>query len=141
MMKTLDEIKGKSPFKVPDNYFEEVNSRIIASTADSDTEVRKKGLYQRLRPALAIAASAVVLVMLSYMAVKISSDNSKDRLLSEISTEELSGSYISDIDILTLEESTDPSAMYNIEPLASKTEIIDYLLLENIDINEIYEIL
>jgi hypothetical protein len=141
MMKTLNEIKDKNPFKVPDNYFEEVNRRIISAAADTQPEVRKKGVYRRLRPALAVAASAAVFILLSYTAVKIFSHDNENHWISGISMEELSGSYLYDIDILTLEENADPSALSDNKPFASKTEIIDYLLLENIDLNEIYELL
>ncbi len=141
MMKTLNDIKDKNPFKVPDNYFDEVNRKIISATADSQVIVRKKGFIRRLGPVLAIAASAAVLIALSYTAVKIFSHGNQGRLIAKVTTEEFTAADLNDIDILTLEENTDPSAFIDTEPVASKTEIIDYLLLENIDIDEIYELL
>ena len=141
MMKTLNDIKDKNPFKVPDNYFDEVNRSIISATSEGPAVIRQKGIIRRLRPALAIAASAAVLIALSYTAVKIFSHGNQDRLIAKVTTEEFESADLNDIDILTLEENTDPSAFIDIEPVASKTEIIDYLLLENIDIDEIYELL
>lgn len=141
MMKTLNDIKDKNPFNVPDHYFEEVNRKILSATSGSPAIVRKKGFIRRLRPALAIAASAAVLIALSYTAVKVFSHGNQGRLTAEVTTEEFEAADLNDIDILTLEENTDPSAFINTEPVASKTEIIDYLLLENIDIDEIYELL
>jgi hypothetical protein len=32
-MKKLNETPGKNPFKVPENYFEEVNRKILSETA------------------------------------------------------------------------------------------------------------
>jgi len=139
-MKTLDEIKNKNPFKVPDNYFYDAKRRIISATADEQPEARKKGIYRMLRPALAVAASAAVFILLSYTAVKVFNLDNKNHWISEISMDELSGSYLNDIDILTLEENADPTVLSDNEPFASKTAIIDYLLLENIDLNEIYEL-
>lgn len=141
MMKTLNDIKDKNPFKVPDNYFDEVNRSIISATSEGPAVLRKKGIIRRLRPALAIAASAAVLIALSYTAVKIFSHGNQGRLIAKVTTEEFEAADLNDIDILTLEENTDPSAFIDTEPVASKTEIIDYLLLENIDIDEIYELL
>jgi hypothetical protein len=140
-MKTIEDIKNNNPFKVPDDYFDEVNRRIISATAEGPVEVRKKGLIRRLTPALAIAASAAVFIILSYSAIKVFSHSNQTRLISRVSTEELSATYLNDIDILALEENADPLEMYDNEPVATETEIIDFLLLENIDLNEIYEIL
>jgi hypothetical protein len=141
MMKKLNEISGKNPFKVPDNYFEEANRKIISSAAGTRTETVKKGLYRRLRPSLAIAASMALFVLLGYTALKIFLPENKNRSLSEISIEQFSESYLNDIDIPTLEKNADMSFLQGAVPDVSKTEIIDYLLLENIDLNEIYELL
>jgi hypothetical protein len=140
-MKTLNEIPRDNPFKVPDNYFEEVNRRIIASTADTSNEVVKIGLYRRLRPYLLAAASVALFAVLSYTAAKIFIPGTRKPGIPELSAEELSSSYIDDIDTRTLEDSTDPAALSDEIPVISKPEIIDYLLLENIDLNDIYELL
>jgi hypothetical protein len=140
-MKTKDEIIDKNPFKVPENYFENANRRIISSTVEAGPVIRKKGISRSLRLTLAVAASVAVFVMLGYTAFRLFNPENKNLWLSEISTEELAGSYLDDIDLLTLEENTDLSAMYDSEPITDKEDIIDYLLSENIDLNEIYEIL
>jgi hypothetical protein len=140
-MKTMDEIKDKNPFKVPENYFEEVNNRIISATVGAGPVIRKKGISRSLRLTLAVAASVAVFVMLGYTAFRLLNPDNKNRWLSEISTEEIAGSYLGDIDILTLEENTDLSGIYDSEPVAAREDIIDYLVNENIDLNEIYEIL
>ncbi len=140
-MKKINEITGKNPFKVPENYFEEVNRKIISATAGTVPETRKPGLHVRLRPYLAVAASVAVLVLLSYTAVKIFLPVNKTGIIPEISMQEFSESYLNDIDILTLEENADLSLFPEEVPDISKSEIIDCLILDNIDINEIYELL
>ena len=140
-MKTLNEIPRENPFKVPENYFEEANRRIIASTAGIANKVVKTGLYRRLRPYLLAAASVALLAVLSYTAAKIFIPGTRKPGIPELSVEEFSSSYIDDIDIRTLENSTDPAAISDEIPAISKPEIIDYLLLENIDLNDIYELL
>jgi hypothetical protein len=140
-MKTLNEIPRENPFKVPENYFEEVNLRIIASTSGAADKVVKTGLYHILRPYLLAAASVALLAVLSYTAIRIFIPGTREPGLTELSAEELSLSYIDEIDIRTLENIADPEAFSNRIPAISKPEIIDYLLLENIDLNDIYEIL
>ncbi len=137
-MEELNKIKSKNPFKVPENYFEEVNKKIILSTKPVK---EKSGFITRLRPALAIAASVALFVLISYTAMKIFQPVSKNVDLSEISIQELSESYLYDIDDLTLIENADLSVYSEEVPDISEEVIIDYLLLENIDINEIYEFL
>jgi hypothetical protein len=145
MMKESDKITGKNPFKVPDNYFEEVNRKIISATIEAETstepEVRKIRLFSRLRPVLAIAASVTVLVLLTYTALRIFLPDSRNNKMPEISLVEFSDSFLDDIDIQTLEENVDPTAFYDNVPDVSNSEIIDYLILENIEINDIYELL
>jgi hypothetical protein len=138
-MKEFKEISDKSPFRVPDNYFEEVNRKIILATSGSGTEVKNKSLYRKLRPYLAVAASVAVLVVLSYTAIRIISAGKDGSGLPEITLSEFSDNYLYDIDLLTLEESA-----VTIEPDVAHANIdskviIDYLMLENIDINDIYE--
>jgi hypothetical protein len=139
MMKELNKISEKNPFKVPENYFEEANRKIISSTSGHYTEQIKKGSYRKLRPYLAVAASVAVLVLLSYTAIYIFSPAKTNSGLPEITLNEFSDNYLSYVDILTLEENAG-----TIEPDVShlninSRDIIDYLVLENIDINDIYE--
>jgi hypothetical protein len=138
-MKEFKEISDKSPFRVPDNYFEEVNRKIILSASLSVSEHKKESIYRKLKPYFAVAASVAVLVVLSYVAIH-SFYRVKDKsVLPEVTLSEFTDNYLDDIDILTLEEST-----LSIEPDVARAnidskDIIDYLLLENIDINDIYE--
>ena len=139
MMKELKDISNKSPFKVPDNYFEEVKRKIISSTSGYSSVTKKISSFRKLRPYLAVAASIAVLVILSYTFIHIFSSGKDKTGLPEITLNEFSDNYLNDIDILTLEQSAG-----TIEPdmawieMTSK-DIIDYLVLENIDINDIYE--
>ncbi len=141
-MKDLKEIKDTNPFKVPENYFEEVNRKIISATAGAEPQVKPAGLYRRMKPYLAVAASVAVLILLSYTAIKLFLPADKTGEIPEISLQEFSDdAYLNDIDIYTLEEGMTPIASYEIIPDVSESEIIDYLILENINLNEIYEIL
>jgi len=140
-MKDLKEIAGKSPFVVPENYFEEINSRIIASTEGIEQVTPAKGLYLRMKPYLAVAASVAVLVLLSFTALKIFSPSENRGVIPTVSLQEFSDTYINDIDALTLEEELPAIASWDRLPDVSNAEIIDYLILENVDLDDIYEIL
>jgi hypothetical protein len=140
-MKTLNEISGRNPFKVPDNYFEEVNAKIAEKTTMSEPEIHKPGLYRRLRSLLAFAAAVTILIALTFTAVKIFSPDSGLVTLPAITMEEFTESYLEDIDLLTLEENAYPLTLNGNVSGLSSTEIIDYLILENISANDIYEIL
>lgn len=140
-MKTLNEIPRKNPFKVPENYFEEANCRILASTAEKEKKVLKVSIYHRFRPYLLAAASVALFAALSYTAARIFIPGTGEPKIPELSMEEFSSSYINDIDIKILEDSTDPETLPDEMPQISKPEIINYLLLENININDIYELL
>jgi hypothetical protein len=138
-MKEFKEISKKNPFKVPENYFDEVNRKIISSVAFANSKRKEKSLYQKLRPYIAVAASVAVLMVLSYTAIHLLSSRKDKSVFSEITISEFSDNYLNDIDILTLEESAG-SLETNVARIDINTkDIIDYLVLENIDINDIYE--
>jgi hypothetical protein len=138
-MKGQEKIPAKNPFKVPENYFEEVNRKILLSTAGTDEEKAEKTLYRKLRPYLAVAASIAFLAMVGFSAVHYYNSVKDQKKLPQISLNEFTDNYLNDIDILTLEEnaaSIDPE--HTIANLNRK-DIIDYFVFENIDINDITE--
>jgi len=139
MMQKLNEIPDKNPFKVPENYFKEVNRKIISLTSGNNLDVKKAGLYSRFKPYFLIAASVTGFILLSYAAVNLLTHKKISSQLSEVLSEEYSDSYINDIDILMLEESASSLVLFEEVPEVNKTDIIDYLLLENIEINNIYD--
>jgi hypothetical protein len=140
-MKTINDIPGKNPFKVPENYFEKVNQKILSETADVKSISSKKGVFRKLRPLLAVAASVAFFVLLSYTLVRIIHTVKKNEALPVISLEEFSEEYLNDIDITALEQDAAQAVTYDDMPAVSSQDIIDYLVLDNLDPNDIYEIL
>lgn len=138
-MKNSDKIPEGNPFKVPENYFEELNSRIIASTIEIQEMKKKAGLYVRLRMFLAVASSVAVMAILTFTGGKIFSPRNNSVSLSGIPVEEYSETILNEIDLLTLEENAVMTGVSGLGSDIDKKDIIDYLLLENIDINEIQE--
>jgi len=140
-MKPTEDIPRKNPFKIPENYFEEVNRKIMSATAGSDPMVLKKGLYRKLRPWLAIAASVAVFTLLGYGAVKVFLPGNRNMEVPEISLQEFTETYFDDIDLSTLEESVASIIPFPEGPDVNSRELIEYLMLEDISENEIYELL
>lgn len=136
MMETPGKIPDKNPFKVPENYFEEVNKRIIAATAG---EERKTRPVFRLRSALMAAASIAGFVLLSYTAIKLIAPHGKDNTIKEAANDDYFNSLINELDTYSLEE--DAAILFQQDEIytESQSEIIDYLIFENIEIAEIYE--
>ncbi len=137
-MKTLNEIPRENPFKVPENYFEDVNRKIISAAAGIQPGESRKGTLRRLRPMLAVAASIAAFIVLSYTGLRIFRPETGSNL-PDVLTAELKESYLNDIDTQTLEQYTDPAFLNEGVSDLTTNEIIDYLSIENIDINDIYE--
>lgn len=138
-MQKLKDIQDKNPFKVPDNYFEQVNRKIISAATGYDTEVKRIRPYNRFRTSLLIAASVAGFVIISYTAIKLFTPDKSNSRVSEVLYDINPSSYINDIDILSLEEDASSLILSEEGPEADRNDIIDYLLLENIELNEIYE--
>lgn len=139
MMKKLDEIKKTNPFKVPENYFDEVSRSIISSMPQEMPRIRKKGLLARMNPYLAMAASIALLIALSYTGFRFLNSGRRSPDIAQISIEELSDAYLYEFDIRAFEEKISDSISGMDLPQMSKSEIIDCLISENIELNEIYE--
>lgn len=138
-MKKLIDIPDTNPFKVPDNYFEEVNRRIISATSGTDQEIRKVSIHNKFRTYFLIAASFAGFILIGYTALKLLTPVKINSQVSEVLYNVNPDSYINDVDISSLEE--DASLLFLSEEGSgvNKTDIIDYLLLDNIEINDIYE--
>lgn len=138
-MTKLNDIPKKNPFRVPDNYFEEIDRKIISVTSASDSEVRKISIYNRFRKSLLIAASIAGFILIGFAAIKLFTPDKKNYQVSEVLHEINPDSIINDIDLSSLEEHASSLVPPEEGPDVSKKDIIDYLLLNNVDINDIYE--
>jgi len=136
-MKEFNQNTDKNPFSVPENYFDEVNRKILARTLENKG-IRPSGILSRLRPFIAAAAVITGLIILSYAGMKIFAP-AGNKMQAEILLTDSTDLYINDIDLSNLEQS---AALFGIEAAStdvSSNDIIEYLLLENIDVREIYE--
>lgn len=134
-METNDKIPRGNPFKVPDNYFEELNRRIITATAGEG----RGNFRMYVRQYLAIAASICVLAILSYTGIKLFTPRKESFTLNNIPAEVYSEELLNNIDLVVLEENSIASEIPEDALHVDDQDIIDYLVRENIEINDIYE--
>ena len=138
-MKKIENIEKKNPFKTPENYFEDVSRKIIASTVEADSGPKVKSIYRRLRPAILAAASVSILALLTYTGIRLLSESENTSVLSEIKADDYTEILLNDIDLSVLEESAAAAGLPYSEPEADNQEIVDYLIMDNIDINLLEE--
>lgn len=138
-MKNLDDIDKKNPFKVPDNYFEDLNRKIISVTSGAEEGPKKISFYNRFRTSILIAASVAGFIIISYTALKLFVPDNTGSQVSEAFYDMNQDSLMNDIDISVLEESAASLVLPDEGPDVSKKDLIDYLMLENIELNDIYE--
>ncbi len=141
MMKKNNDMENKNPFRVPDNYFEEVNRKIIEATSGGKNVREKKTVYARLKPVLAIAASVAILTLITYTGIKTFQSERKPLKINDWTEDQISEMIINDLDITTLEQNFEMRDVPFAGPGVDKKDIVDYLLLDNIDINEIFDLL
>lgn len=138
-MKKPDKKKEKNPFRIPEGYFEEVNKKIISATSGKSHGVRRSGVSSRFRPYLLAAASIAAFMILSYTAVRVIAPRVLNMQESELIPEDYLSPFLNNLDIYSLEENAALIAIPDQGPDVSKAEIIEYLVLENIEISDIYE--
>lgn len=138
-MQKLNNIPPKNPFKVPENYFNEVNKKILSATSETEREVIKLSFYSRFRTRILVAASIAGFIIISYTGVRLLSPGNPVTQISGTIKGISNESIMNDVDISTLEENVSSEMLSEDVPEVNKKDIIDYLLLDNIELNEIYE--
>ena len=154
-MKLNDEIKSTNPFRVPEGYFDNLTEKMMSAVRESgqkdisDTGEEKPVRKISLRPYLALAAAIAGFALVTTFMVKLVRNDWAVTMQSE------DYGYFADlaaeeIDIYMIEnelrnaEQADVTVWLEEETLEkeiSTEAIIDYLTMEDIDLNDIYELL
>jgi hypothetical protein len=147
-MNLNEEIRNKNPFKVPDGYFETLTERTmkaISTTTEKDEKREDERPVRKisLRPFLALAAAILAVAVISTVIVRLVT-RSDSSILSGGDNEIYAELYSEELDMYMIEnewslKETELSPEGDTGLPAD--EIIDYLLMENIDISAIYELL
>ncbi|MEA1885927.1 MAG: hypothetical protein U9N72_01780 [Bacteroidota bacterium] len=134
-MKDNSKIKNKNPFRVPDNYFNEVRSEIYGMTGGSHGKKAKSRIIRLVKPALILAAAMLALAIISYTGLKLlfpeygeRDEENYTELLYQFEEAEL---------IEKLTEQDPDAGMQS----AEDDEIIDYLIDHDIEYTSIIEFL
>ena len=154
-MKLNNEIKKINPFKVPEGYFDTLTEKTMSaiskngheeiSGADEEKEARRINL----RPYFAFAAAIAGFALIATFMVKLMNNDRISTMRSEtyslyadLAAEELD-IYMIENELWKTEQPKE-NTWYEeagLDKEISTEAIIDYLTLEDIDINDIYELL
>ena len=130
------------PFVVPEAYFDNFSTRLNKRIAEeAETSVQKKTIKLKsfFRPQFSIAASLILFTVLSYFTITLilNSENKGD---SSQYYAALVESEIEDYDVFLIMEIIEESTISEPDEYISDQdeEIIDYLITEEIDIEDIF---
>ena len=164
-MQLNEEIKNPNPFKVPDGYFDTLTDRTMSAIRRSSEEedaAREAMLSAEaakeeaaetgtgkpvrrisFRPYLALAAAILGFALLATVMVRLVTGERASAgyeagkgLYADLAAEELD-TYFIEHELLQ----TEPGDITGTEQTISSDVIIDYLMNEDIDLNDIYELL
>ena len=129
----LDKISKELPFRVPDNYFEELPEKIQASCKEAEqTEQNGNSLIKILKPAFSLAAMFIGVALLAFFAVNLISETNQDKtsLSEDIAKATYEEQYSSEEEMIRAIQEQQKNEEINSE---KADEYIDYLLEDDID--------
>lgn len=126
-----------NPFRVPEDYFNEVNRKILFATANRQ-DIKKLSFQRKFRPLFAIAASVAILIAAGYVSVRLFEKKAIYPDVSQIinSSPEI---LLEEIDPFMLENRAAIAGDFEEESGLTSDEIIEYLVDEDVDISILYE--
>jgi len=148
-MKINDEIKKDNPFKVPEGYFDTLTERTMSAIRksgdgeDAVTETERPVRRISLKPFLALAAAILGFAVISTVMVRVvtgdraaAENETGSSLYADLAAEELD-TYMIEYEL----SQSEPVDITGNGQVVSSDVIIDYLMTEDIDLNDIYELL
>jgi len=129
------EISKDNPFRVPDNYFDEVKRDIYAKTREAGKKESKKGIFTVLKPAMMMAAAMLTFVIISYSILRLlfpEYNRTEEQNFSEL---------VYHFDEAELIDELSENNNYEEALPAEQSEIINYLMDSDIDYNTLIEYL
>jgi len=151
-MKSIDEIKKENPFRVPDGYFESLTERTMSAVKDipeaGKATAENQGGKVRVMPFLALAAAIIGFAILAAFMVRLVTRDAggypreaQDGIYADLMAGEID-TYIIENEWAVSEEITESDTDVQSNETGIQSEaIIDYLLLENVELTDIYELL
>jgi len=139
MMSELEKIPKENPFRVPEGYFEELTGRIMQAASNKPrVKTVEKKLF-RLRPWMAAAAGLAIITALSITFILVSPGKDQMDIYRDLSFNGTVEEIFSDMDLSAIEEEVagiiSTTGFIGVE----NSDIIEYLMMQNISILDIYE--
>ncbi|HVN58544.1 MAG TPA: hypothetical protein VMT63_09625 [Bacteroidales bacterium] len=140
-MEELKDISKQNPFRVPEGYFENLNSRIVGKAMGEvqNPDPGKRTIVRNLRIYILAAASVAILAVAGYAVFHFPGYEKKDIYTSENIIVNNNSLDVNDIDIETLENNVIAREDYFPMPHVSRNDLLDYLESEEVSIFDIYE--
>jgi len=155
-MQLNDEIKKDNPFRVPDGYFDTLADRTMSAIRQSREEEEAAGSEKAagtvtgkpvrrisLKPYFALAAAIVGFALLATVMIRVVTGDRAaaeykegNSLYADLAAEDLD-TYMIEEELFNMEQAD----ITGTEQTISSDLIIDYLMTEDVDLNDIYELL
>lgn len=146
-MKPEDEIKNGNPFKVPDGYFETLTDRTMSAISEirkeEETQEKRPAGKISLRPYLALAAAVIGFAVIATVMIRLVSGPEVNNIANNEA-----GLYtdlvLEDIDTYLIESELNQAGITEnpeLDETVSSEAIIEYLVQENVDVDDIYALL
>lgn len=152
-MKLNDDTAKKNPFMVPEDYFDTLADRTMAAIREEEAvrpergRTGKPGRVVNLRPLLMLAAAILGFAILAAAMIRLigsdrqgTADESGTSLYAELAAEEID-MYMLENELGMIESVSEAVIPELSEEAVPSEAIIEYLMTEDIDLNEIYELL
>ncbi|NMC42189.1 MAG: hypothetical protein GYA43_13625 [Bacteroidales bacterium] len=139
MMSELEKIPKENPFRVPEGYFEELTGRIMKAASNKPrVKAVEKKLF-RLRPWMTAAAGLAIITALSITFILVSPGKDQTDIYRDLSFNGTVEEIFSGMDLSAIEEEVagiiSTTGFIGVE----NSDIIEYLMMQNISILDIYE--
>lgn len=137
----LEKLKTDSGFRVPNNYFDTLSSRISDKVNSKETvELSPRSWISILKPNLALVAFFTGLAFIGYFGFNfLNNRNSLEPVSNEIISEFISFYYsgINDFDFFDVPDDVIEASWLEEYDITDDSELIDYLMYQEVDISSI----
>ena len=138
----MDQLKNngsKNPFRVPENYFEELTERILDNTSEKGSFGRKLTL-SALKPYYTLAAVIAGTAIITFAILQVTTPYSRvtsggnNEIIADVPQFLIDG-----MDMYIIESQLNDETSDELEPSADDRElIIEYLMLNEVDMSLLY---
>jgi hypothetical protein len=136
----INDIEPENSFSVPEGYFENFSSRLqLKLQEEKELKYAQPGIFGISRYNLALAASFIGLMIITYSGIKFFSGNLNQAENQTIEIADIINYHVNDLDenmIIDFYEETSPedSAQNNVSDERILNEMIDYIATSDIDL-------